>query len=301
MAANSLSYQFKTANIAVKLIVINVAVFILLNLIPTLFGTNFSFVGWLTLPDNFSGFLTQPWSIITYAFLHGGIFHILFNMYFLYIFSRFILNLFTEKRFLTLYLLGGMAGGVLYILSYSIFPELIARGGGSLLGASAAVMALIVFIATYSPQTGIRFFVFDFKLWQIATFYVVFDLMRVSLGNANMGGLISHLGGAAFGYAYAMQLAKGNDIGHWFEKGMDTVVSWFSSKPKPKPKKTNMRTVHRTATKTATKNTKSRQTSGTKSEQQQQIDAILDKISKSGYDSLSKAEKDFLFKAGKDN
>ncbi|MFC4636543.1 rhomboid family intramembrane serine protease [Dokdonia ponticola] len=299
MAANSLSYQFKTANIAIKLIVINFAVFILLNLIPTLFGVNFSFIGWFTLPDNFPGFLTQPWSIITYAFLHGGIFHILFNMYFLYIFSRFILNLFTEKRFLTLYLLGGMAGGVLYMLSYSIFPALIAKSGGFLLGASAAVMALIVFIATYSPQTGIRFFIFDFKLWQIATFYVVFDLMRVSLGTDNMGGLISHLGGAAFGYVYAMQLAKGNDIGAWFEKGMDTVASWFSSKSKSK--KTNMRTVHRTAKKTATKNTKAKQSSVTKSDQQQQIDAILDKISKSGYDSLSKAEKDFLFKAGKDN
>lgn len=299
MAANSLSYQFKIANIAIKLIVINVAVFILLNLIPTLFGANFSIIGWFTLPDNFSGFLTQPWSIITYAFLHGGIFHILFNMYFLYIFSRFILNLFTEKRLLTLYLLGGMAGGVLYMLSYSIFPALIAKSGGSLLGASAAVMALIVFIATYSPQAGIRFFVFDFKLWQIATFYVVFDLMRVSIGNPNMGGFISHLGGAAFGYVYAMQLAKGNDIGIWFEKIMDTVASWFSSKPKKK--KTNMRTVHRTTKKTATKSTKTKQSSVTKSDQQQQIDAILDKISKSGYDSLSKAEKDFLFKAGKDN
>jgi len=204
MAANSLSYQFKTATIAVKLIVINVAVFILFNLIPTLFGANFSFIGWFTLPDNFPRFLTQPWSIITYAFLHGGIFHILFNMYFLYIFSRFILNLFTEKRFLTLYLLGGMAGGVLYMLSYSIFPELIAKSGGFLLGASAAVMALIVFIATYSPQTGIRFFIFDFKLWQIAAFYVIFDLIRVSLGTATTGGLISHLGGAAFGSVYAM-------------------------------------------------------------------------------------------------
>ena len=300
MAANSLSYQFKTANIAVKLIVINVAVFILLNLIPSLFGTQFSLVRWLMLPDSFSAFITQPWSLITYAFLHAGFFHILFNMYFLYIFSRFILNLFTEKRLLTLYLLGGIAGGVLYMISYSIFPELIKKSGGSLLGASAAVMALIVFIATYTPNTGIRFFIFNFKLWHIAAFYVISDLMRVSLGaDDNVGGLISHLGGAAFGYVYAMQLAKGNDIGLWFEKLMDTVSSWFSSKPKQK--KTKMRTVHRSAKKASTKNTKTRQSSVTKSDQQQQIDAILDKISKSGYESLSKAEKDFLFKAGKDN
>ncbi len=299
MAANSFSSQFKTANIAVKLIVINSAVFIILNIIPTLFGGQFSFLPWLMLPDNFSEFLTQPWTLITYAFLHAGVWHILFNMYFLYIFSRFILNLFTEKRLLTIYLLGGIAGGVLYLISYTIFPELISGGRGRLLGASAAVMALIVFIATYTPNTGIRFFVFDFKLWQIAAFYVISDLIRVSLGNTNTGGLISHLGGAAFGYVYAMQLAKGNDIGVWFEKIMDTIASWFSKKPRAQ--KANMRTVHRSSKKTTPKSTKTTKSSVSKSSQQQQIDAILDKISKSGYDSLSKAEKDFLFKAGKDN
>lgn len=298
MAANSLSSQFNAANIAVKLIVINVAVFVISHIIPRLFGSQFSFLHWLMLPDSFSEFITQPWSIITHAFLHDGFWHILWNMYFLYIFSRFILNLFTGKRFLTIYLLGGITGGLFYMISYNVFPGLASLSGGYALGASAAVMSVIVFIATYNPNAGIRFFVFDFKLWHIAAFYVVSDLVAVGT-SISPGGSIGHLGGAAFGYIYAMQLAKGNDIGVWFENLMDTVASWFSKKPKTQ--KAKMKTVHRSSKKSPPKSTKTTKKSVSKSSQQQQIDAILDKISKSGYDSLSKAEKDFLFKAGKDN
>lgn len=297
MAANSLWYQYKVANIAVKLIVINAAVFIVLNLIPSLFGQGSFLSSWLALPSDLSSFIVKPWTLMTYAFVHSGFWHILWNMYFLYIFSRFSLNLFTEKRFLTIYLLGGMAGGVLYILAYNIFPALVARGPGAMVGASAAVNAIIIFIATYSPNTQLRLFIFNIKLWQIAAFFVLSDLLRVATTTENTGGFIAHLGGAAFGYIYAQQMVKGNDIGAWFERLMDTVATWFSSRPSPK--RTKMHTVHRkkksTTRKTATKATTS------KSDQQRQIDTILDKISKSGYDSLTKAEKDFLFKAGKDD
>ena len=297
MAANSLSYQFKTANIAIKLIVINVAVFILFNILPWMIQVDNSvFTKYFVLPTEFTRLIQQPWSFITYAFLHSGFLHILFNMLFLYVFSKFILNLFTEKRFLTIYLLGGIFGGLVFVLIYHLLPAF--KGNSVLLGASAAVNAIIVFIATYSPNTPIRVFMFNLKLWHIAAFVVLRDVLTLDSSD-NAGGLISHLGGAAFGYLYAVQLAKGNDIGLWFEKIMDTVAGWFSSKPKKK--KTNMRTVHRSAKKASTKNTKPRQSSVSKSDQQQQIDAILDKISKSGYESLSKAEKDFLFKAGKDN
>ena len=297
MAANSFINQYKTANIAIKLIVINVVVYLLFNLLPWIVQIDNSVLTrYFVLPTELSRLITQPWSILTYAFLHGGFLHILFNMLFLYVFSKFVLNLFTEKRFLTIYLLGGIFGGLTYIIAYHLLPAF--EGNGILLGASAAVNAIIIFIATYSPNTPIRFFVFNLKLWHIAAFVVLRDLLTLD-SSSNAGGLVSHLGGAAFGYIYAMQLAKGNDIGLWFEKLMDTVASWFSSKPKTK--KAKMRTVHRKTKKTTTKSTKTKQRSVTKSEQQQQIDAILDKISKSGYDSLSKAEKDFLFKAGKDN
>lgn len=299
MAASPLLYQFKMANVAVKVIVINAAVFVLLNLIPSLFGAVFPFTHWLALPSSFPEYFLQPWSIFTYAFVHSDFWHILWNMYFLYIFSKFSLNLFSGKRFLTIYLLGGVAGGLLYMISYNIFPELIARGSGSMIGASAAVNAIIVFIATYTPNTRLKLFMFNIKLWQIAAFFVLSDLMRVATTTDNTGGFIAHLGGAAFGYVYAQQMAKGNDIGAWFERLMDTVVSWFSNKPRPK--KSRMRTVHRTPKSKAKAKTKAKAAKVTKSEKQQQIDAILDKISKSGYDSLSKAEKDFLFKAGKDD
>ncbi|WP_299769893.1 rhomboid family intramembrane serine protease [uncultured Dokdonia sp.] len=297
MAANSFLNQFKTANIAIKLIVINVAVFLIFNILPWLVQIdNGVLTRYFVLPTDLMRFIQQPWSVITYAFLHSGFLHILFNMLFLYVFSKFILNLFTEKRFLTIYLLGGIVGGLTFVLVYLLLPAF--KGNSVLLGASAAVNAIIIFIATYSPNTPIRIFMFNLKLWHIAAFVVLRDLLTLD-SSSNAGGLISHLGGAAFGYIYAMQLAKGNDIGLWFEKIMDTVAGWFSSKPKTK--NARMRTVHRKTKKAPPKSTKTRQTPVSKSEQQQQIDAILDKISKSGYDSLSKAEKDFLFKAGKDN
>tara|TARA_R110001632_G_scaffold153194_1_gene271020 strand:- start:753 stop:1652 length:900 start_codon:yes stop_codon:yes gene_type:complete len=299
MAASPLLYQFKMANVAIKLIVINAAIFILLNLIPSLFGTSFGVTNWLALPGSFPEYFLQPWSLLTYAFVHSGFWHVLWNMYFLYIFSRFVLNLFSGKRFLTIYLMGAMAGGLLYLISYSIFPELNARGASSLVGASAAVNAIIVFIATYTPNTQLKLFMFNIKLWHIAAFFVLSDIMRVATSADNTGGFIAHLGGAAFGYVYAQQMAKGNDIGAWFERLMDTVVSWFSSKPRPK--KSRMHTVHRKAKAKTKAKVDAKPAKATKSEKQRQIDTILDKISKSGYDSLSKAEKDFLFKAGKDD
>ncbi len=293
MAATSLGYQFKTANIAIKLIVINVVVFLLFNLIPWIVQIdNIVLTQWFFLPSDISNFITQPWSLITYNFLHRDVWHLLWNMLYLYIFSRFILNLFTDKRLLTVYLLGGMVGGLLFVAAYNVLPAF--QGKGYLIGASAAVNAIIVFIAAYTPKQSIRIIMFNVKLWQIAVVLVLIDLLSLPT-SGNAGGLMAHLGGAGFGYIYAIQLAKGNDIGAWFERFMDSVASMFSGKPKEK--KSRMRTVHRN-TKTTAKPTQKK--SEGKSSKQQQIDAILDKISKSGYDSLSKSEKDFLFKAGKD-
>jgi len=297
MVANSFSYQFKTANIAIKLIVINVVVYLIFNTLPWIFQIdNNILTKYFVLPTDAVRLIQQPWSFVTYAFLHDSFMHILFNMIFLYVFSKFILNLFKEKRFLTIYLLGGIFGGVVFVLMYFLLPAF--KGNSVLLGASAAVNAIIIFMATYSPNTPIRFFMFNLKLWHIAAFVVLRDVLTLD-SSSNAGGLISHLGGAAFGYIYAMQLAKGNDIGLWFEKIMDTIMSLFSSKSKIKNPK--MRTVHRTPKKNTIKSEKTKRGAVTKSDKQKQIDAILDKISKSGYDSLSKKEKDFLFKAGKDN
>ena len=255
------------------------------------------FSQWFSLPTDLSRLLIQPWSLLTYAFLHAGFWHIFWNMLILYWFGQIVLNLFTEKRFLTIYLLGALAGGVLFVLAYNLFPVLI-TSSAYLVGASAAVRAIMIFIAAYTPNTEVRVIFFNVKLWHIGVFVVLTDLIQIpSSGNA--GGLLAHVGGAIFGYVYAQQLSKGNDIGLWWERLADGVVNLFKSKPKS-AKKANMKTVYKNQG-SAQKRTYRSGSRVSKNEQQAQIDAILDKISKSGYDSLSKAEKDFLFKAGKDN
>ncbi|MCC4212315.1 rhomboid family intramembrane serine protease [Leeuwenhoekiella parthenopeia] len=295
MATNDLSYKFKTANIVIRLIVINVVVWLTLMLLEWALNMGPVLTRWLSLPTDLGRLVIQPWSLLTYAFLHGGFFHIFWNMIILYWFGQIVLNLFTEKRFLTVYLLGALAGGALYVLAYNLFPVLI-TSTAYLVGASAAVRAIMIFIATYTPNTEVRLIFFNVKLWYIGVFVVLMDLIQLPT-SGNAGGLLAHLGGALFGYLYATQLAKGNDIGAWWERLSDTVVGWFKAKPK-QPKKAKMKTVYKNESRTNAGYASSRMS---KSEQQKRIDTILDKISKSGYESLSKEDKDFLFKAGKEN
>ncbi len=291
MTANNLTYQFKQANIVLKLIVINVLVFLLIFLSSFFFKIKpRDLTAWLVLPNDFFSLLTQPWSLISYSFLHYGIGHVFWNMVILYWFGSYVINLFSAKRFMTIYLLGAISGGLLFVLAYNLFPVFNKHYGG-LLGASAAVTAIMIFIATYTPNTVARILMFKIKLWQIGLFVVLLNLIFLpSSGNA--GGLIAHLGGALFGYIYAIQLAKGSDIGIWFEN----IIEWFLNQFKPKHKRP-FKKVHRTKHKTSSKTSKN----SAQVEHQKKIDAILDKIGKSGYESLTKAEKDFLFKAGKDN
>jgi|TARA_B110000908_G_scaffold115078_1_gene134939 membrane associated rhomboid family serine protease len=282
--------QFKQASIVLKIIVINTLIFLVLYLGAFFFKLSpASFVSWLVLPTSFVDIILQPWSIITYAFLHAGFWHLFWNMYLLYWFGTYVFNLFTAKRFLTIYLLGGICGGLLYVLSYNLFP-VFSNINSNLMGASAAVLAIVIFIATYTPNTIVRVFMFKVKLWKIGFTMVLLDLLQLPSSD-NAGGLIAHIGGALFGYVYAIQLKKGNDIGIWFENFIDLVINLF----KPRHKKP-FKKVHRTKQAVA-KQTKKK----TSNEHQAKIDDILDKIGKSGYDSLTKSEKDFLFKAGKND
>jgi len=291
LTTNNLTYKFKEANIVLKLIVINAIIFLLIFLSSFFFKIPpGDLTAWFMLPNDFFSLLAQPWSLITYSFLHFGFGHIFWNMYILYWFGSYVINLFSSKRFLAIYLLGAICGGFLYVLAYNLFP-VFNEQNARLLGASAAVRAIMIFIAVYTPNTVVKIFMFKVKLWQIGLFVVLFDLIQLpSSGNA--GGLLAHLGGALFGYVYAVQLAKGNDIGKWFENIMD----WFANQFKPRHKRP-FKKVHRTKHK-ATSNTNK---NSPQAEHQKKIDAILDKIGQSGYESLTKAEKDFLFKAGKNN
>ena len=287
MQRQDLVYKFKTLNIANKLIVINIGVFLLFFIASFLFNTSSDvLMQWFVLPEEPIEVLKQPWSILTYSFLHGGFIHILFNMIWLNFFSKFVLNLFSEKRFLTIYLLGALYGGLLFVTAYNVFPVFVSKAG-YLLGASASVSALMVFAATYSPNISFRFFMVTIKLWQLAVGLFLLDLFRLGSGT-NPGGMLSHIGGGVFGYLYAVQLAKGNDIGLWFEKIVAGVANLFKTR-----KSTPFRKVHKTP-----KNTTNKKATVVKDDRQIKIDGILDKIGKSGYDSLTKQEKDFLFKAG---
>ncbi|WP_108808512.1 rhomboid family protein [Aquimarina spinulae] len=292
MTTNNLSYQFKTANVIIKLIVINVALFLFATLGSWIFKTSpGALMEWFVLPVDPGALIIQPWSMLTYSFLHFDFWHIFWNMLVLYWFGQYVLNLFTEKRFLTIYVLGAICGGLLFVLAYNLFPVL-NNTLAYLIGASAAVRAIMIFIAAYTPNSEVRIFMFNIKLWQIGVFVVLSDLIQIPT-SGNAGGLIAHLGGALFGYMYAIQLKKGNDIGAWFEKLMDGLGAMFTPK-----KKSPLKTVHKS--KTHKRTPKKTVASATKTPNQKQIDAILDKISKSGYDSLTKEEKDFLFKAGKE-
>ncbi|MGM0933288.1 MAG: rhomboid family intramembrane serine protease [Bacteroidota bacterium] len=300
-ASDKLKYKLQTATVVEKLIAINILVFVLLYLFKTIaflfqFPSNF-FMEWFVFPKEPGEFIFKPWSIVTYAFLHSGIWHILSNMLILYFSGIYFLNYFSPKRLLNYFFLGVIVGALVYMLSYNLFPAFAATGRSYLLGASAGVMAVLVGIATYIPNMRVRLMlVGSIKFWYIAAFLVLLDVIQIPMGNA--GGHLAHLGGALLGYFYTTQLQKGNDIGAWFEKIMDGFASMFTSTPK----KAKMKTVYRKGkdgSATSKRTTSSARMN--KNEKQKRIDNILDKISKSGYDSLSKEEKDFLFKAGKED
>ncbi len=295
--ADKFRYKLKTASVVEKLIAINVLVFILFYLAKTisfLFQWPSDFLlEWFVFPKEPGDYLFKPWSIITYSFLHSGIWHILSNMLILYYAGIYVLQFFTPRKVLTFFFLGVIFGALVYMLSYNLFPAFQATGRSYLLGASAGVMAVLVGIATHVPNLRIRLlFLGSIKFWYIAAFLVVLDIIQIPISNS--GGHLAHLGGALFGYMYASQLKSGNDIGSGFEKIIGSFLRIFDGEKKPK---STMRTVYKKA------DSKPGKSSAriSKTEKQQKIDAILDKISKSGYESLTKQEKDFLFDAGKDN
>jgi membrane associated rhomboid family serine protease len=298
-SSDRIRFKIQTATVTEKLIAINVLVFILFFLFRTiayLFQVPSDFLlEWFVFPKEPMEFFLKPWSIITYSFLHSGIWHILSNMLILYFSGIYFLNYFSAKRLLNYYFLGVIIGALVYMLSYNLFPAFQGTGRSYLMGASAGVMAVLIGIASHIPNMRVRLMLIgSVKFWWIAAFLLVLDVIQIPMGNA--GGHLAHLGGAALGYLYTSQLQKGNDIGKWFEDIMDSIASIF----KPREKKARMKTVHRTAAKP--RKTRTTTTSRiNKDEKQKKVDAILDKISKSGYESLSKAEKDFLFQAGKED
>jgi hypothetical protein len=213
-------------------------------------------------------------------------------MLLIYFVGRIFLNLFDARRFLNVYLLGVIMGGLFFFLGYNIFPAFF-NVNAYLIGASAGASAILIFICAYIPNQEVRLIFFNVKLWYIGAFVVLMDLIQLP-ASGNAGGHLAHLGGALLGYFYARQLVKGSDIGAGFSIFLDAIVNLF----KGSEKKASLKTVYKSKMGGGTTTSKAQYD---KQSSQKKIDAILDKISKSGYESLSKAEKDFLFQAGKED
>jgi membrane associated rhomboid family serine protease len=285
---DQLRYRLQQLNEAEKLILINVICFVLPLFLKTLFYLfnipSNVMIGWFELSAEWSDLLFKPWTIFTYSFMHSGFFHLFWNMYLLYFASRLFLNLFSPRTFFNVYFLGVLLGGLTFLLSYSVFPAF-QYASPIMVGASAGVMAVLIFMATYSPDLEVRIIFFNVKLRYLGIAFVLLDVIQIPYGNA--GGHLAHLGGAALGYLYVKRLDQGVDIGLPFENFTNRVLNLFQ-------KQSKLKTVHK---RKASSNSKKKVT--TQEVDQSKIDSILDKISKSGYDSLTQKEKDFLFQAGK--
>ena len=291
--------EFKNAwdkpnNALVQIIIINVVIFVVLLVLKVVLVISQhpeiyqAIVSKLMLPASIPYLLKQPWTIVTYFFTHEGFLHIIFNMLFLFWFGRIIQEFLGQNKVIALYVLGGLAGGLFYILIYNIVPFYQGKVDVSImLGASAGVYAVVVGAATFMPNyTFFLLFLGPVKIKYIAVFFLLMSF-SLTIGN-NAGGELAHLAGAGIGFLYINQLNQGNDLGNWIIQFIKWIKSFFVSKPK-------IKVTHRNK---AQQKAQSARTMNVEADQDE-IDAILDKISQSGYESLSKDEKQKLFNASK--
>lgn len=287
----------KSENALVKIILINTAVFLvllLLKIILTLSQSSnvyYAVLDTLKLPASTNEFIHKPWTIFTYFFTHEDIFHILFNMLFLYWFGKLVDEYLGAKRVIALYMLGGIAGGVIYMVLYNVLPYFQSQIQDSrMLGASAAAFSVAVGASTLLPNyTFNLIFLGPIRIKFIALFYIILSLAQ-SLGE-NAGGNLSHLAGAVIGYVFIKLLQNGTDLG----KPIYAIVNSWSRLFRKRP---SMQVTYRERQVYRNTNVYSSSSSGTiEAPDQIEIDSILDKISRSGYESLTREEKQKLFKA----
>jgi membrane associated rhomboid family serine protease len=277
----------------VQLIIINVVVFLALAVVyvfSTISGFDSVFEAvhnQFLIPPKITEFITRPWTIISYAFAHSlsDIFHILFNMLALYWFGKIFIEYLGNEKLIAVYVLGGLAGGLVYLLMFNTIPYFIDRSEFSgMVGASAAVFAVMVATATLLPDyTFYMLFLGPVRIKYIALFYIVISFIG-SVG-PNAGGNLAHLGGALMGFIYTKQLQVGVNWGSWITATLEWIKGLFQSKPKVKV--------------TYRKAEPVRKASNFSKATQEEIDLILDKISDKGYESLTKDEKEKLFNASK--
>ena len=285
---DEIKLTFRNGSNLTRLIYINIVVFVVLSIVA---GIGFLLnnqeisgkaLDLFSVPASFNALLLKPWTLITYMFTHKDIWHILFNMLWLYWFGRIFLEYLDERKLVAVYLLGGISGALVYILSFNVFPAFTGVVADSVaIGASASVMAVVIAIATYVPDYTVQLFLFGrIKIKYMAL--AIFILTSIMDFSVNSGGKLAHIGGAFFGYFYIISLQHGHDIGKGFNRIIDFFVTIF------KPRKKLKVTYKKVATEY--------EYNKIKAEHQKRINNILEKISKGGYESLTKEEKETLFK-----
>lgn len=301
--------EFSYGNMITQLIIANIAVFVVFGLlkfflwignageVPPFYA---NLVHFFSLPADGWELLTHPWTIFTHMFMHSGFFHILWNMLIMYWFGRIVGDFIGNQRVLPLYLLGGLVGAAMFLLTANLMPNVV--GAGYALGASAAVMAIVAAAGAIAPDYIMRLiFLGDVKLKYIVAVLIFLDLMSIT-ANQNSGGAFAHLGGAAFGFLFVRQLQNGTDLARPVNGFLDSISAFFNSLfsgnssrrgPKVAYKNPNIKRRPRSG------NSRGNARSDADQDYQERLDAILDKIKKSGYGSLSEEEKEFLFNASK--
>jgi membrane associated rhomboid family serine protease len=293
---DQLVYQWNYGGVTVRLIAVNAIVYLAIQLITVLARllspeSTSDVHEWLhllfALPTDLSSFIRSPWTLFTSIFSHFSFLHFLMNMLFLYFTGKLFESFFDRKRLVATYLIGGIVGGIVELLAHQIFPAL-QMETSVIVGASGSVMALFVAVAIYRPNLQVNLFgLFPIRLIFLALLFVMIDFL--SLGNKDATAHFAHLGGAIIGFFSVKNPTRSSNIITWFIGRYDQICK------------------RRNTSFTVKKGGKSRSTSFKSDEEynmekkqnQAKTDAILDKIAKSGYESLTKAEKEFLFKQSK--
>lgn len=284
-------------NALMQLIFLNVVVFAVVVVVGAILGLSGAegvmmlIMRQLELSSDLGVLLRHPWTMLTYAFIHRDFWHILFNMLNLYWFGQLVREYLGDRRLVSLYILGGLAGAVLFLMAYNLIPKLVDGPGAAVVGASGAVTAIIVAAATLLPDyTFSLILIGPVKIKWIAAVVVLISLAGVNGGNA--GGEIAHLGGAMLGFIFIKQLQAGRDMG----RPVQAVGNWFSNLTSRRPAMQASST-RRPEPVAATQASSGKKATVAGQAVQEEIDLILDKISRSGYESLSKEEKQKLFRA----
>ena len=294
----------KPNNTLVQLILVNTVVFLVLLLAKVGFtmgqelDTYYLIRSQLMIPGGIVDFLHKPWTLFTYFFAHDEIFHILYNMLFLYWFGRLIDEYLGNRRLVGLYIMGGLAGGLLYLLMYNTVPYFqVSSESARMLGASAAAFSVAVGAATLLPNYTFHLLFFGaVRIKYIVFFFIIMSVAQSAGSNA--GGNLAHLGGALMGFCYVKLLQNGTDLGrpiYWVMEGWSNML-----RPKPAVK-VSYRQRSSASAQTSPYATAGAQPSTLSTPDQDEVDTILDKISRSGYESLTREEKQKLFRASQRN